>query len=65
MNSVRTKENDRLDLLCWKHYGSLDGRTVEQVLEANPGISATEELASGVVILLPNIEPLPLERSLW
>lgn len=65
MNSVRTKENDRLDLICWKNYGSLAGRAVEQVLEANPGISVTEELASGIVVLLPDIEPLPMERSLW
>ncbi len=65
MNSIAAKENDRLDLICWKHYGTLFGRAVEQVLEANPGISATEELASGVVVLLPDIELLPLERSLW
>lgn len=65
MNSVVAKENDRLDLICWKHYGSLSGRAVEQALEANPGISVTEELASGIVVLLPDIEPLPLERSLW
>ncbi|WP_281680183.1 tail protein X [Synergistes jonesii] len=65
MNSVVAKENDRLDLICWKHYGSLSGRAVEQALEANPGLSADEELSSGTIVLLPEIEALPLERSLW
>lgn len=65
MTSVLTKGGDRLDLLCWAHYGSLSGRTVEQVLEANPGISMTAELSSGMVIMLPDISAQPLEESLW
>ncbi len=65
MSSIVTIEGDRLDLICWKYYGVLTGRTVEQVLEANPGISTKEELPSGLNITLPEIEAAPLERSLW
>ena len=57
---------DRLDLICWRHYGNLDGRIVEQVLEANPGISLTTELFAGQLVSLPIINAAKeLERSLW
>lgn len=62
---VMTIDRDRLDLICWRHYGSLDGRIVERVLEANPGVSMTTELSAGTAISLPDIEPIRLERSLW
>ena len=59
-------DGDRLDLICWKHYGSLDGRIVEQVLEANPGISFKTELYAGQLVSLPIIDTSKvLERSLW
>ncbi len=59
-------DGDRLDLICWKHYGSLDGRIVEQVLEANPGISFKTELSAGQLVSLPIIDTSKvLERSLW
>ena len=59
-------DGDRLDLICWKHYGSLDGRIVEQVLEANLGISLTTELFAGQLVSLPIIDTSKvLERSLW
>lgn len=65
MNSVRAVDGDRLDLICWRHYGSLDGRIVEQVLEANKGLALYDIIASGAIIFLPDIEPAPLEASLW
>ena len=59
-------DGDRLDLICWKHYGSLDGRIVEQVLEANPGISFKTELSAEQLVSLPIIDTSKvLERSLW
>ena len=63
--TVRTIEGDRLDLLCWKHYGSLAGRVVEQTLEANQGIASYDELPAGLWISLPVIAAEPLERTLW
>lgn len=65
MTTYRTAQGDRLDLIAWKHYGSLEGRIVEQLLEANPGTALSEELSSGVLLQLPDIEPAPLEASLW
>lgn len=52
-----TRDGDRLDLICWRWYGTLAG-TVERVLDANPGLAARDpaHLPSGVVITMP---PLP------
>jgi phage tail protein X len=65
MNNYRAKDGERIDLICWKHYGSLSGRVVEQVLSVNPGISVALELMSGAVIMLPDIAPQTEESSLW
>jgi phage tail protein X len=58
-------DGDRLDLICWKHYGSLDGRVVELVLDANPGMAMSCELKAGQEVRLPAVEPRPKEQSLW
>jgi phage tail protein X len=63
--TIRTVDGDRLDRICWEHYGSLEGRIVERVLDANPGISSIVEFSAGMKIFLPDIEPVKLERSLW
>ncbi len=63
--TILTVDGDRLDKICWAHYGSLEGRIVERVLEANPGISSIVEFPAGRKIFLPDIEPVELERSLW
>lgn len=62
---IRTAEGDRLDLLCWKRYGSLTGRVVEQALAVNPSAALYDELPAGVLISLPELPSEPLERSLW
>ncbi len=63
--TILTVDGDRLDKICWVHYGSLEGRIVERVLEVNPGISSIVEFSAGRKIFLPDIEPVELERSLW
>ncbi len=63
--TILTVDGDRLDKICWVHYGSLEGRIVERVLDANPGISSIVEFVAGTRIFLPDIEPVELERSLW
>lgn len=63
--SIIASDGDRLDLLCWQQYGSLDGRVVERVLDANPGIAMTHVLEAGQTVHLPYIEPSPRERFLW
>lgn len=51
----RTADFDRLDVLCMKYYGHLDG-TVEAVLKANSHITATTVFDSGVMIDFPVVE---------
>lgn len=62
---VMALDGDRLDLICWRHYGSLEGRVVERVLEENPGLSTRTVFTAGTIVFLPDIEPVVLERSLW
>lgn len=49
------RDGERLDLICWRYYGRLCGRVVEQVLAANPGLSrlGPHALPAGTVIGLP------------
>ncbi len=54
----RTKANDRLDVICGRHYGSQSG-AVEAVLKANPGLSNDGPmLPAGLMIELPNLDPV-------
>ncbi|WP_341815294.1 tail protein X [Wolbachia endosymbiont (group B) of Aricia artaxerxes] len=55
MMYYKTKENDMLDFICWRHYGFSSG-TVEVVLKANPGLAEYELLPAGLVIKLPVIQ---------
>lgn len=52
-----TRDGERLDLICWRWYGTLDNRAVERVLDANPGLAARDpaRLPAGVTIVLPEI----------
>lgn len=36
------QDGERLDLICYRWYGTLAGRAVERVLEANPGLAARD-----------------------
>jgi phage tail protein X len=60
-----TKENDVLDWICWKHYGTT--AVLEQVLAANPTLT-DEKLSAGVTVKLPYIASIPNKRGeirLW
>lgn len=65
MRRVRTLSGDRLDLLCFQHYGSLAGGAVERVLEANRGAAMWTVFPAGVELLFPDLPVRPRERSLW
>lgn len=55
--SYTTVDGDSIDLLVSNYYGTTDGRVVEKVLDANPGLSARGPvLPAGVKIQLPEIE---------
>lgn len=49
------RDGERLDLICWRYYGRLSGRVVEQVLAANPGLArlGPHALPAGTLIRLP------------
>jgi phage tail protein X len=60
-----TKENDVLDWICWKHYGTT--AVLEQVLAANSTLT-DEKLPAGVVVKLPYIASIKnrkQEIKLW
>lgn len=50
------RDGERLDLICWRWYGTLGGRVVERVLDANPGLAAKNPAAlpSGTAIAMPD-----------
>lgn len=55
MKKYMTSDNDRLDLVCFRHYGFCSPR-VEAVLEANPGLAKLGPVyEAGTVINLPDI----------
>lgn len=55
MIEYRTKHGDRLDQICYKHYGRVD--VIVKVLDANIGLEAQPPvLPAGLLIKLPDIE---------
>jgi len=69
MSEYTTRQGDRIDYICWKHYGTERGGTVEAVLEANPGIGAYgPTLPAGLAITLPELTKPALAETvinLW
>ncbi len=60
-----TKENDVLDWIVWRHYGTIS--VLEKVMQANPNI-VDEKLAAGSEIKLPYIETIQKNKGevrLW
>lgn len=52
----RSTAGDTVDFIAWKHYETLDGQVVEQLLAANPGLADYgPELPAGVIITLPGL----------
>ncbi|ETX03579.1 MAG: hypothetical protein ETSY1_46775 (plasmid) [Candidatus Entotheonella factor] len=54
-STYRTRQDDVLDWVCWKHYGTTAG-AVEAVLDANPGLAEHGPILPGnLVITLPEL----------
>lgn len=54
--TYRTSEGDTADYIAWKHYGTQDGRVVEQLVNANPGLADIGPLLpAGLLVQLPEI----------
>lgn len=65
MITYTTKENDVLDWICWKHYGTTS--VIETVLAANPTLT-DYKLPAGTVVNLPYIDSMKDKRreiKLW
>lgn len=51
-----TSEGDQVDAIAHAYYGSTSNLVVEQVLEANPGLSRYgPQLPAGLTVTLPGI----------
>jgi phage tail protein X len=64
---VIAKQNDTIDLICWRHYKTTVDVT-EQVLEANPHLDLSSPfIGTGTKIKLPVIKPVSKTRTinLW
>jgi phage tail protein X len=69
MMTYTTKQNDVLDDVVFRVYGSTSG-IVEQVLESNRALDLGQydRLPAGLVIVFPDIEPpntTPQPTRLW
>lgn len=68
MTRYITKDGDMVDLICKRHYGSINGY-VEEVLNYNPGLADIGAiLPSGLVIKLPEIPQIKIRENtirLW
>jgi phage tail protein X len=59
-----TRENDVLDEIVWRYYGSQDNGLLESVLEANRGLADYgPQLPTGLTITMPDAPtPEPAQR---
>lgn len=63
-----TSDGDTADYIAWKYYGTQDGKVVEQLLAANPGLADRGPvLPAGLQVTLPEIVLETAEQSvrLW
>jgi len=56
MNQYMAKDGDRLDIIIFKAYRSLDKDVVEKVLDANEHLLDSSILQAGDIVYLPEIE---------
>lgn len=68
MAQYMTSQGDTADYIAWKQYGTQDGRVVEQLVAANPGLADIGPvLPAGILITLPVIQPAVSDQvvRLW
>lgn len=68
MTQYRTSQGDTADYIAWKFYGTQDGRVVEQLVDANPGLADIGPvLPAGMLLTLPDIQPATADQvvRLW
>ena len=68
MNQYRAKDGDRLDIIMFKAYGSIDKTVTEAVLDANEHLLSSSVLKAGDIVYLPEIQTTQDEtktKALW
>jgi len=68
MNQYRAKDGDRLDIIMFKAYGSVDKKVTEAVLDANEHLLSASILKAGDIVYLPEIQTTQDEtktKALW
>jgi len=68
MNQYRAVDGDRLDIIVFKNYGSIDRKIMDVVLDANEHLLGASVLKAGDVVFLPEITITPQEiitKALW
>ena len=50
------KDGDTLDMICYRHYKSLNDSVYSQFLRANEHLLGKEKLSGGDIVNLPDIE---------
>ncbi|MDD2059051.1 tail protein X [Pseudomonas sp. GD03860] len=63
-DQLRTRQNETVDAVCWRHYGRTAG-VVEAVLEANPGLAGHGPvLPIGLLINMPEQQTAAPDRQM-
>ena len=68
MNQYRTNEGDRLDIIVFKAYGSVDAEIMDAVLDANPNLLNSATLPANSIVYLPEIQTTQVastSKALW
>jgi len=68
MNQYRANDGDRLDIIVFKNYGSIDRYVMDIVLDANEHLLGNTILKAGDVVFLPEITTTTQEtttKALW
>lgn len=68
MNQYRAAEGDRLDIIVFKAYGSIDADVMAAVLDANEHLLDRTVLHGGDIVYLPEIETaqdVAQTKALW
>ncbi|DAB30688.1 MAG TPA: phage tail protein [Sulfurimonas sp. UBA12504] len=68
MNQYRAVDGDRLDIIVFKAYGSVDVNVMAAVMDANEHLLKNAKLSAGDMVYLPEIEikqDESLAKALW
>jgi len=73
MNQYRVQEGDRLDMIVFRAYQSIDADVMDAVMDENKHLLSSSILKSGDVIFLPEvkveqtegIDNITTSKALW